>query len=254
VDIGERRRVAVVSESFVRRYWPNQDPLGKTFLYQDSLFSVVGVARDIMVRGLERTSEPQIYLPSSQVFDNAMTFYDPKDLVIRASGSLMALLPAVREIIRTADPDQPISDVKTLSDVVGAQTASRAAQLRVLTALAAVALLLAGLGIYGLLAYTVTQQRQEIGVRLALGAEPRRIARRIVWEGVAVVMLGLIPGLLAAFAAGRSMSALLFGVQPSDPATILVAVGLCICMAVTGALVPALRAVRVSPMSVMRSE
>jgi ABC-type antimicrobial peptide transport system permease subunit len=160
----------------------------------------------------------------------------------------------VREIIRRADPDQPISDVMTLDEVLALQTASRAAQARVLFALAAVALLLAGLGIYGLLSYSVAQKRREIGVRLALGAEPGRIARGIVWDGLSIVLLGMIPGLFAAWAAGRSMNALLFGVQPADPATIVTTVGLCICMALLGALVPALRAVRVSPMSVMRSE
>jgi putative ABC transport system permease protein len=253
-DYGGRGYVAVVSESFVERYWPNEDPLGKNFLFQGQPRTVVGVVGDIRVRGLERTSEPQMYLPSSHSPDGPLTYHDPKDLVIRTSGSPAALLPAVREIVRRVDPEQPISDVRTLSDILASQTAPRAAQLKVLVALAIVALLLAGLGIYGLLAYTVSQQRQEIGVRLALGAEPVRIARRIVWNGVAIVLLGIIPGLLAAFAAGRSMSALLFGVQPADPTTIFVTVGLCTCMAIAGALVPALRAVRLSPMSVMRSE
>jgi putative ABC transport system permease protein len=253
-DAGDRGHVAVVSESFVRRYWPDEDPLGRTFLFQDRARTVVGVVRDIMVRGLERTSEPQMYLPSSHAPEGEFTFHDPKDLVIRTSGPPIAVLPAVREIVRAVDRDQPISDVMTLSDVLAAQTASRAAQLRVLVALAAVALLLAGLGIYGLLAYTVTQQRQEFAVRLALGAEPGGIARRVVRDGLSIVLLGMIPGLLAAYAAGRSMSALLFGVQPGDPTTILVTAGLCIFMSITGALVPALRALRLSPMSVMRSE
>ncbi|MEX2282442.1 MAG: ABC transporter permease [Gemmatimonadota bacterium] len=249
-DASERRSVAVVSESFVERYWPNEEPLGKGFLYNDSLTTVIGVVRDIKVRGLERTSEPQLYLPTSR----SQGFHDPKDLAIRTSGSPLALLPAVREVVRRVDPEQPISDVMTISDLLALQTASRAAQVQVLIALAAVALLLAGLGIYGLLAYTVAQMRREIGVRLALGAEPGRIARGIVWNGMSLVLLGMIPGLFAAWAAGRSMNALLFGVQPADPATIVTTIGLCIGMALLGALVPALHAVRVSPMSVMRSE
>ena len=142
----------------------------------------------------------------------------------------------------------------TLDEMLDTQTAPRAAQARVLLALALVALLLAGVGIHGVLGYMVTQQRQEIGVRLALGAEPRRIVRRVVWGGVAIVLLGMIPGLFAAFAAGRSIRALLFGVPPVDPVTILVTVALCIAMSITGALVPALRAARVSPMTVMRAE
>jgi putative ABC transport system permease protein len=253
-DTGERDRVAVVSEAFVHRYWPNDDPLGKSFLFQDSLLTVVGVVRDVKVRGLERVSEPQMYMPTSRAPETPLTFHDPKDLAIRTSGDPTALLPAVRDIIRRVDPNQPISDVITVSDLLALQTAPRAAQLRVLVALAALALLLAGLGINGLLAYTVTQQRQEIGVRLALGAEPGRIARRVVRDGVLIVTLGLLPGLLIAFAAGRAMSIMLFGVQPGDPITMMVTVGVCMVMAVVGTAVPALRAVRVSPLSVLRSE
>jgi putative ABC transport system permease protein len=253
-DIGDRAHVAVISESFAERYWPNEEALGKTFIYVEQAKTVVGIVRDIMVRGLERTSEPQLYLPSSQGPETPLTAFDPHALVIRTVGRPTAVLPAVREIIRRVDPEQPISHVMALNEVVAGQTASRAAQLKVLGALAALALLLAGLGINGLLAYTVAQQRQEIAVRLAIGAEPGRIARRVVLNGVWIVVLGMLPGLFAAFAAGRSMSAMLFGVEPLDPITIFVTVGLCICMSVTGAFIPALRAVRVSPMSAMRSE
>jgi putative ABC transport system permease protein len=223
-------------------------------VFQDSVFTVVGVVKDVKVRGLERTSEPQMYLPSTRSPDGPLNALDPKDLAVRTSGSPMALLPAVRAIVRRADPDQPISNVRTLDDVLALQTASRAAQARVLFALAAVALLLAGLGIYGLLAYSVAQRRREIGVRLALGAEPGQIARGVVWDGVSLVLLGMIPGLFAAWAAGRSMNALLFGVQPADPVTMLLTSGLCLIVAIGGALLPALRAVRVSPMTVMRTE
>jgi predicted permease len=253
-DTGERGRVAVVSESFVQRYWPDQDPIGKVFLFQNEPRAVVGVVRDIKVRGLERISEPQMYVPSSDVPDTPLTAFDPKDLVIRVAGPETAFLPAVRQLIRRIDPEQPISDVMTGVELLGTQTAARRAEVRVLVALAGVALLLAGLGIYGVLAYAVAQRRYEIGLRLALGAEPGQIARRIVWEGVSIVVLGLIPGVLVALAAGRSISALLFGVHPNDPYTIVATVTLCVTVSLCGALAPALRAVRVSPMSVLRSE
>jgi ABC-type antimicrobial peptide transport system permease subunit len=207
-----------------------------------------------MVRGLERTSEPQMYLPSTATGDGLFSFYDPKDLVIRTSGRASTLLPAVRDIIRRVDSDQPISDVMTLSELLASQTAPRRAQVAVLAALAALALLLAGVGIHGLLAFMVTQQRHDIAVRLALGAEPASIGRRVVREGMLVVLVGLVPGLVAALAAGRLMRALLFGVSPLDPATILLTVTVCVAMALSGAWLPTLRASRVSPMSVMRAE
>jgi putative ABC transport system permease protein len=141
-----------------------------------------------------------------------------------------------------------------LTEIVANQTADRRAQVRVLGALAVIALLLAGIGIHGLLAYTVTQRRHDIAVRLALGAEPARIARGVVGDGMTLVLLGVVPGLLLALAAASSLRALLFGVPTVDPATLLVTLAVCLGMALTGAWLPALRAVRVSPMSVMRAE
>jgi putative ABC transport system permease protein len=215
---------------------------------------VVGVVGDIVVRGLERASEPQMYLPSSHFGDSPLSFHDAKALVVRTNGRPLDILAAVRDIIRRVDPDQPISEVMPLTEIVANQTADRRAQVRVLGALAVIALLLAGIGIHGLLAYTVTQRRHEIAVRLALGAEPARIARGVVGDGMTLVLLGVVPGLLLALAAAGSLRALLFGVPTVDPATLLVTLAVCLGMALTGAWLPALRAVRVSPMSVMRAE
>jgi putative ABC transport system permease protein len=253
-DTGDREWVAVVSQSFVQRYWPGQDPIGKTFNHRDRTRTVVGVVGDIRVRGLERNNEPQIYLPAAQTVDGTPAIFDPKDLVIRHSGAGEALVPAIREIVRSVDPEQPISDVRTMEQVLAGETASRRAQLQVLAAFAAVAVLLSAVGIYGLLAYTVSQRSQEIGVRLALGADASRVGRMIFADGMRLAVVGLVPGVLAAYAAGRGMRALLFGVPPSDPATFAVAAGLVLLMAFAGSLLPAFRAVRVSPMSVLRSE
>jgi ABC-type antimicrobial peptide transport system permease subunit len=124
----------------------------------------------------------------------------------------------------------------------------------VLGVLAVVALLLSGIGIYGLLAYTVSQRSQEIGVRLALGADPARVGRMIFADGMRLAAIGIVPGVLGAYAAGRGMSALLFGVAPDDPVTFAAGVGLALVIAFAGAIVPTLRAVRVTPMSALRAE
>ena len=253
-DTGDRAWVAVVSASFVERYWPGQDPIGKTFRHRGRTRTVVGVVGDVRVRGLERNSEPQMYLPAPQVPEGFPANFDPKDLVIRHAGQAEALVSVVRQIVGAADPEQPISDVRTMDEVLAGDTASRRAQLQVLGVLAAVAVLLSGVGIYGLLAYTVSQRSQEIAVRLALGADPSRVGRMIFADGMRLALFGIVPGVLGAYAAARGMSALLFGVAPSDPATFVTGVGVALLMTFAGSLVPAFRAVRVTPMSVLRAE
>jgi putative ABC transport system permease protein len=253
-DAGDRAWVAVVSASFVERYWPGQDPLGKTFRHRGKIRTVVGVVGDVRVRGLERTSEPQMYLPALQIDEGLPSSFDPKDLVIRHSGRGEALVSAVRQIVHSVDPEQPISDVRSLEDLLGGETATRRAQLQVLGVLAVVAVLLAAIGIYGLLAYSVSQRSQEIGVRLALGADPSRVGRMIFADGMRLALFGIVPGVIAAYGVGRWMSALLFGVSPADPVTFAVAVGVAIAITFAGSVIPALRAVRVTPMSVLKVE
>jgi len=249
-----RTPVAVVSESFVRAYWPNDLPIGKTFRVRGQEHTVVGVVRDIKVRGLERTNEPQLYLAAAQAPGALGVLYIPKALVIRASDRSETLIPAVRDVVRRVDPEQPISDVRLLSDVVEGQTADRRAQLHVLSALAAVALLLTGIGIHGLLAFMVAQRSREIGVRLALGAEPGRVARMIVGEAARMALFGIVPGVLVAYGAARAMSALLFGIPPGDPLTLASGAVVVVLATLAGSLAPALSAVRVSPLVAMRAD
>jgi predicted permease len=246
--------VAVVSESFARQFWPDADPIGRTFEARDETRTVVGIVGDVKVRGLERANEPQLYVPAAQMRDTAFPNDDPKDLVIRYSGASGSLLPAVREIIRAADPEQPISDVRTMEDVLAGETATRRAQLHVLGALAGIALLLSGVGVYGLLAYTVTQRSREIGIRMALGGAPSGVARMIVSQGLRLAVFGVAAGVAGAWMAARAMRALLFGVPPADPVSIFAAVALVLLMTLAGSLLPALRAVRVNPMVALRAE
>jgi len=246
--------VAVVSESFVKRYWPDQDPLGRHFKFAFHDRMVVGVVGDVRVRGLERPSEPQVYLPYKQVPDDYVIGYVPKHLVVRAAGDTEALLPAIRRIIRRADPEQPISDVRSMANIIADTTASRAAQVRVLGAFAAIAFLLAGIGIHGLLSFAVSLRTQEIGVRIALGAQRGGIVKMVLRQGATLAMAGVLPGIALAYAAGRAMQALLAGVQPADALTFLSAMALCVAMTVLGSLLPALRAVRIDPIAAIREE
>jgi predicted permease len=257
IDDGDTRDgllVAVISETFAERQWPGIDAIGKTFQTRGQVRTVVGVVGDIRVRGLERSSEPQLYIPSTQPPESISDNYWPKDLLVRSAQRSAVLFPAIREVVRGADPEQPISNVRMLSDVVGDQTVTRRAQVRVLGALALLALLLAGVGIHGLLAFTVAQRDREIGVRLALGAHPRLVARMVVSEGIRLALFGVLPGVAIAYAAARAMGALLFGVRPDDPWTIGVAAVVCFVTAATACARPALRAARIHPMSALRSE
>jgi putative ABC transport system permease protein len=246
--------VAVVSESFAKRLWPNERAIGKRFKIQLSERTVVGVAADVRVRGLEMPSEPQVYLASAQLEDSAFFPYAPKDLVVRSTAPMASLLPAIRTIVHAADPEQPISGVRAMSDIVDAETASRVTQLRLLGVLSLVALLIAGVGIHGLLTFTVARRTQEIGVRRALGEQVGSVVRRVLREATWLALAGTVIGVAVAYASARAMSALLAGVRPGDPVTVSVAAALCFITAMVGALRPALRAARVDPIMALRGD
>jgi len=206
------------------------------------------------VRGFEESSEPQVYMASKQMPDNETVWYAPKDLVVESTAGPAALLPAIRRTVRDADPDQPISNIETMSGIIADQTASRSLMVKVLGAFAMVAFLLAGIGIHGLLSFAVSQRRQEIGVRIALGAQPSDIMRMVLGRSAVLAILGISAGLVLSYAAGRAMESLLAGVKPADPTTFLAAICLCLLMALVGSLAPALKAVRVDPISAIRIE
>ncbi len=265
-DTAAALSAAVVSESFAHRYWPGQDPLGRRFhfgllggnaLTATSSFqerTVVGVVGDVKVRGIERTNEPQVYMPYLQQPDGAMSYYAPKDLVVKSTADPATIVSSLRRIVARADPNQPVSDVRTLAAIVEGETAPRQVQVRVLSAFAAVAVLLAAIGIHGLLSFTVSSRAQEIGVRVALGAVPSDILKMVLRHSVRLSAVGVALGLALAYGAGRALEALLFGVSPADTATFLSALALCLLMTLLGSLAPALRAVRLDPLTVIRAE
>ncbi|MFN2399727.1 MAG: ABC transporter permease [Gemmatimonadaceae bacterium] len=246
--------VAVVSESFAKRHWPNEDALGKRFKIADSARTIVGIVGDVRVRGLEQSSEPQVYLAYKQLPDEAFMSYDPKELVVRSAIPPATLLPAIRRIVKAADPEQPVANVRTMSQIVSDETASRMTQLRLLVVLSVIGLLIAGVGIHGLLSFTVSRRTQELGVRRALGAQAGGIVRLVLGEGMRLALVGVVIGVTLAYVAARGMGALLMGVRPEDPVTILLAAALCLATAIVGCLHPALRASRVDPMNALQAE
>ncbi len=252
-DSLDRQNVAVVSASFVKRYFPDRDPLGQTFNFGLADRTIVGVAGNVKVRGLERQSEPQVYLPYRQVQDGWLIGYFPTDLAVRTRGDLDALVAPIRSIVRRIDPELPISDVQTIDQIVAHTMASRDTQLRVLTMFAALAVLLAGIGIHGLLSFTVSQRTREIGVRMALGADRRAILAMVARQGVLLVLAGVVAGCALAYGAGRAMQSLLAGVAPNDAITFAVAIGVSAALALAGSLLPALRAARVDPVTAIRA-
>jgi ABC-type antimicrobial peptide transport system permease subunit len=248
--------VAVVSESFGREHFPGQSLIGRQFGFAGAVRTIVGVAGDVRFRGLERTnSEPQVYLAAWQQADGATaSFYAPQDLLVRATVPPSTLMPAVRGIIRKADPQLAITSMRSLEEVVYLETASRVVQLWVLGGFSAIALLLAAIGIHGLLAFTVASRSREIGVRMALGATATDILRMVMTRSVMLAVLGVAIGSVLAFAAGRSLQALLYGVSPADMTVFGVAIAVAFVMTIAGSILPAWRAIKVDPITATRTE
>jgi len=254
-DVETSLKVAVVSASFVKQYWPNDNPLGRRFNYAFEDRIVIGVVGDVRVRGLEQSSEPQVYLPYEQVKDGWLIGYVPKDMAIRTSqGDPLQLAPAVRRIVASAEPQLPVTSVRPLSEIVANETASRRSQLIVLGGFAAIAFLLAAIGIHGLLAYAVSQRTQEIGVRMALGATRANILRLIIGDALILAILGIFAGAAVAYGAGLELQSLLAGLSPNDADAFLAGILLSLVMTIAGSLLPAVRAVRVDPATALRAE
>jgi predicted permease len=252
-DDGQAPFVAVISESLANRLWPGQDPIGRGLQVMRFERTVVGVAGDIAVRSLEHASDAQIYFPSEQLATTS-TYYAPKDLLVRSTGDPTALAPALRRIVHDVDPSQAVSDVRTLEDIVALQTSPRRDQLFVLATFAAIAILLAAVGIHGLLSFTVSSRTQEVGVRVALGAARSGILRMFLRQGLALGIAGIVVALPLAYAAARGMRSLLFGVEPGDPLIYALAGSLALFMILAGSLRPAIRAATIDPAVTIRTE
>jgi predicted permease len=247
--------VAVVNETMARQYWPGEDPVGKRFSFgekDDPWITVVGVVADVRQMGLDEPVKAEMYLPFKQV--GYIAFYAPRELVIRAAVDPTSLVAAVRREVQAVDPQQPVSHVRTMAEILGVESGEQRIAMMLLAAFAALALLLASLGIYGVLAYFVAQHTPEIGIRMALGAARGDILALVLRKGMGMALVGVAVGLGGAFALTRLMQSLLFGVSASDPLTFAGVALLLVAVALVACLIPARRATRVDPMVALRYE
>jgi putative ABC transport system permease protein len=250
--------VVIINETMARQYWPGENALGRRLKIGDpdepgkQWKQIVGIVADIRQMGLDEPVKAEMYMPYQQVTD--WPWFVPRDLAIRTSGDTSNLVGSVRQIIREVDPDQPVSNVATMAELLGEEAAQRRMGMIMLAAFAALALLLASLGIYGVLAYFVTQHTNEIGVRLALGASTRNILFLVLRKGMGLTLLGVLIGVAAALGLTRLMSSLLFGVKAVDPLTFVTVPLLLAGVALLACYLPGRRATKVEPTISLRYE
>ena len=240
--------VAIVDETMAHRYWPNENPIGKRLIVSRSEMNVevVGVVADIKSAGLDSAREAELYSPYDQRSWPAMS------IVVKTVGDPLAMSNAVRKRIQEVDHDLPVTGVRTLESIVAESVGQRQLTLWLLGAFAALALVLAGVGIYGLLAYAVEQRRQEMGIRQALGAQQSDILALVMRQGLGLTLAGVALGLLASIAATRALSSLLFHVSPTDPAIFAGVAAVFLAVAALASYMPARRALKVDPLAAMR--
>jgi len=255
-DNANSMRVAIINETMARQYWPGENALGRRFNIGDpndgEWMEIVGIVADVRQMGIDEPVKAEMYFPYQQVTD--WPGFIPRELAIRTSGETSGIVSSVRQIIREVDPDQPISNIATMAEVLGVEAGQRRMGMIMLVAFSGLALLLASLGIYGVLAYFVTQHTNEIGVRMALGANRTNILALVLKKGMGLTLLGVAIGIAASFALTRLMSSLLFGVKASDPLTFVAVPLLLAGVALLACLIPARRATRVDPMIALRYE
>jgi putative ABC transport system permease protein len=251
-EAAEMRHVVVINETFARQHFPNEDPLGKRvtiYMKDDNQpCEIIGVVGDSKHMNLDAEVRPMSYWPHPELASSGMTF------VVRTRGEAAAITSAASNVIRTLDPVQPVADARTMESLIGTSVARARFNTLLLTIFAVVALLLAGVGIYGVMAYSVAQRTHEIGVRMALGARATDVLRLVVKKGMTLAISGVAIGVAASFALTRLMGTLLFDVSVTDPLTFAGVPLLLTFVALSACLIPARRAAKVDPMVALRSE
>ena len=258
LDDQDHPGVMLVNESFVKHYFPNENPLGRRIrpptpprIWQNQRFTsfeIVGVVRDVKLAGLDAPSEPAYYLPASQSPLEDMT------LLVHTTTDPISIVGAVRQAVWSIDPNQPISNVTTLEKVVDDSIAQRRLNMLLMGLFGGLAMLLSAVGIYGLLSHAVTQRTQEMGIRMALGAQVGDVLKLVLKQGMMLALAGVGIGLVGAFALTRLIRGLLFGVGPNDALTFVVVAGVLTIVALLACYLPARRATKVDPLIALRYE
>jgi predicted permease len=248
--------VMVINEVLARKYWQDGSPIGDDrWCGQGSCQQIVGVAGDVKMLGLKESEPPVIFLPQSQASDGLTRFSSrvfPTSFVVRSDRSLD--LDAIKRLVRDVDPTQPVIRVQSMTQVLSEAIASDRFYTVLLASFATLALVLTMVGLYGVMSFLVTQRTQEIGIRIALGAQTADVLRMVIRQGALLALIGVAIGLGAAFALTRLMQGLLFGIGAHDPATFAAAAALLFTVAVGACYIPARRATRVDPMVALRYE
>lgn len=259
-DRGNTIPVALINEHLARRLWPKGDAIGAQLRVDDNNtgprpVEVVGVVGDVKQDSLEGEPAFDIYIPMAQVHeDNVGAITNSHYWVIKARADRRSLESAVLSELKKIDRDAATSNIRTMSEFLSDSIAPRRFSLRLLTIFSVAALLLAVMGIYGTVSYSVRQRTPEIGVRLALGAQQSQVFRLILGHGLKIITIGLILGLAGAFALSRLIRGLLFNVTPSDPLTFVLVSAILFFIAMLAAALPARRATRVDPLIALRNE
>jgi putative ABC transport system permease protein len=248
-DSADAPRTMVISEGFVRHYFSNEDPIGHRITFDgEKFFRIVGVVADVHEYSVATTPIPQAYVTHAQAP------YQRMALVVRARLDPLSLVSAVRSELRAMDSSRPLYDVRTEEDLIAANVAPRRFALTLIGLFSGLALLVASIGIYGVISYSVAESTRELGIRMALGAVKWDVLRMVLSQGLRLVLIGIAVGTVAALGATRVMASFLFGVSAYDPVTFVVVCGIFVVVAVAACLVPARRATRVDPMVALRYE
>jgi putative ABC transport system permease protein len=247
-DTATSQHVVIVNEAFARTFFPGRNCIGRRIGSPDDWSSIVGIVGDVRHLGLEQTAVPEVFSPYPQAPVPFMT------LAIRTALNALDLVPAVRSQIQVVDKDQPIYDVATMDQRLDRSIASRRFNMVLLGIFASIALALATVGVYGVMAYSVTQRRHEIGIQMALGATAGDVLRLVMHEGLVLTVIGIATGLALSLALTRFLSNLLYGIRATDTFTFILTSLLLSGVAILASSIPAWRATRANPMVVLRHE